>query len=256
VAGRERALKPYPGVTDGRGPNLAPRRAGHHFQRLGRSGRAAVRAIESAGYPPFAKETTELAIRTWTCASCVGRVEKGTRKNPGGLFEALQTWQTERALGTPRGAGSLSRRPRSSSRNRRLQGPPLSAEKTASARDQGQRAVGRASTGTATALSSLQPSSTLPVFISRDGLAPYFLPCIIGVMGVLGQRSIGMVQFALATPLVLLFFFSGGGFSGSLRFFHTGGNGVAARCTRHELRWSRWATRQLMAISIVADLLP
>lgn len=89
----ERALNAVPGVQTA-AVNLATERADLTFFGLA-DPRAAVRAIESAGYT-VREETTELAIEDMTCASCVGRVEKALAQIPG-VLEANVNLATERA---------------------------------------------------------------------------------------------------------------------------------------------------------------
>ncbi|MGB8276351.1 MAG: heavy metal translocating P-type ATPase [Methylovirgula sp.] len=93
VARVEKAIRAVPGVTDA-SVNLATERAEVHF-----SGPpdidAVATAIRNAGYTPVI-ETIELAISGMTCASCVSRVERVLKKQPG-VTSANVNLATERA---------------------------------------------------------------------------------------------------------------------------------------------------------------
>jgi len=202
----ERALKAVPGVRTA-AVNLATERADITFTGLA-DPRAAVRAIESAGYA-VREETTELAIEDMTCASCVGRVEKALAQIPG-VLEANVNLATERARvrhlarvvstadleAAVKQAGYKSRR--------------LSAE-TADAGDQD--AERRESEAKSLRSSLLMAAVfTLPVFILEMG--SHLIPAMHHwVMGVLGEQTSWYVQFALATVVL---------FGPGLRFFHKG----------------------------------
>jgi len=89
----ERALTAVPGVQTA-SVNLATERADLSF--IGAPDpQAAVRAIERAGYT-VREATTELSIEGMTCASCVGRVERGLAQLPG-VIAASVNLATERA---------------------------------------------------------------------------------------------------------------------------------------------------------------
>ena len=90
----ERTLKKLPSVQDA-SVNLATEQA-----RITFSGAAdvpaAIAAIEKAGYE-VPQQTLELQVQEMTCASCVGRVERVLKKQPG-VLDAQVNLATERAV--------------------------------------------------------------------------------------------------------------------------------------------------------------
>src|SRR5574343_185601 len=78
----ERTLKKLPGVLDA-SVNLATEQARIQFAAPA-DVPAAIAAIEKAGYS-VPQTRVELQVQEMTCASCVGRVERIMRKQPGVL---------------------------------------------------------------------------------------------------------------------------------------------------------------------------
>lgn len=202
----ERAISAIPGVKTA-SVNLATERADVTF--IGAADpQAVVEAIERAGYAVH-EETTELAIQDMTCASCVGRVEKGLRQVPG-VIEASVNLATERA------------------RVRHLAGVVTIADLEAAIEKAGytsrrvaaaaggagdQDAERREAEGRELQRSLLIAAAlTLPVFILEMG--SHLVPSMHHwVVHTLGLQTSGYIQFALAT-LVL--------FGPGLRFFRKG----------------------------------
>lgn len=202
----ERAISAIPGVKTA-SVNLATERADVTF--IGAADpHAVVEAIERAGYAVH-EETTELAIQDMTCASCVGRVEKGLRQVPG-VIEASVNLATERA------------------RVRHLAGVVTIADLEAAIEKAGytsrrvaaaaggagdQDAERREAEGRELQRSLLIAAAlTLPVFILEMG--SHLVPSMHHwVVHTLGLQTSGYIQFALAT-LVL--------FGPGLRFFRKG----------------------------------
>ena len=90
----ERALRAVPGVSEA-AVNLATERA--TITAAPTVTRAAlVAAVEKAGYPVRAPVALMLAVEGMTCASCVGRVERTLRAQPG-VVEASVNLATEQA---------------------------------------------------------------------------------------------------------------------------------------------------------------
>lgn len=89
----ERVLKKLPGVQDA-SVNLATEQARIHFAGAA-DVPAAIAAIEKAGYS-VPQHSLELQVQEMTCASCVGRVERILRKQPG-VLNATVNLATERA---------------------------------------------------------------------------------------------------------------------------------------------------------------
>lgn len=86
----ERAIGAVPGVRRA-SVNLAAERA--HVE--GGDPAAVAAAIRAVGYKPL-EHTTELQVRGMTCASCVGRVERALKSEPG-VLDAQVNVATERA---------------------------------------------------------------------------------------------------------------------------------------------------------------
>ncbi len=202
----ERAISAIPGVKTA-SVNLATERADVTF--IGAADpQAVVEAIERAGYAVH-EETTELAIQDMTCASCVGRVEKGLRQVPG-VIEASVNLATERA------------------RVRHLAGVVTIADLEAAIEKAGytSRRVAAAAGGAGDQDAERREAEgrelqrslliavalTLPVFILEMG--SHLVPSMHHwVVHTLGLQTSGYIQFALAT-LVL--------FGPGLRFFRKG----------------------------------
>lgn len=89
----ERVLKKLPGVQDA-SVNLATEQARIQFAGAA-DVPAAIAAIEKAGYS-VPQHSLELQVKEMTCASCVGRVERILRKQPG-VLNATVNLATERA---------------------------------------------------------------------------------------------------------------------------------------------------------------
>lgn len=79
----ERALRKLPGVAEAT-VNLAINQAETRFDPQAVSPQQIADAVRAAGYVPVDAEA-QLAIEGMTCASCVGRVERALRKQPGVL---------------------------------------------------------------------------------------------------------------------------------------------------------------------------
>ena len=90
----ERTLKKLPGVLDA-SVNLATEQARIQFAAPA-DVPAAIAAIEKAGYS-VPQTRVELQVQEMTCASCVGRVERILRKQPGVLTASVNL-ATERAV--------------------------------------------------------------------------------------------------------------------------------------------------------------
>ncbi|WP_041636607.1 heavy metal translocating P-type ATPase [Acidithiobacillus caldus] len=91
----ERALRRLPGVQSAQ-VNLATERAEVHFSPGQQSASALVAAVQASGYEPMVEEA-EIAVGGMTCASCVGRVERALRRQPG-ILEASVNLATEKAV--------------------------------------------------------------------------------------------------------------------------------------------------------------
>ncbi|HEY4665511.1 MAG TPA: heavy metal-associated domain-containing protein, partial [Comamonas sp.] len=89
----ERTLKKLPGVQDA-SVNLATENAQIQFDATPDVA-AAIAAIEKAGYA-VPQQTVDLQVQEMTCASCVGRVERVLKKQPG-VLAAQVNLATERA---------------------------------------------------------------------------------------------------------------------------------------------------------------
>jgi len=90
----ERALGRLPGVVSAQ-VNLATERAEVRFVPERQAAPTVVAAIAASGYEPVVEEC-EIAVTGMTCASCVGRVERALRRQPG-VLEASVNLATERA---------------------------------------------------------------------------------------------------------------------------------------------------------------
>ncbi|MBN6740525.1 heavy metal translocating P-type ATPase, partial [Acidithiobacillus sp. MC6.1] len=89
----ERALGKLPGVTSA-SVNLATERAEVLFDPQQLDAARIAGAIQATGYAPVTDEI-DLAVEGMTCASCVGRVERALRQQPG-VLEAAVSLATER----------------------------------------------------------------------------------------------------------------------------------------------------------------
>lgn len=92
----ERAIEAVPGVASA-AVNLAAERAHVELKPEGQT-QAVVEAIRKVGYDPL-KADLELTIEGMTCASCVGRVERGLQAVPG-VLQASVNLATGRAAVT------------------------------------------------------------------------------------------------------------------------------------------------------------
>ncbi len=90
----ERTLASLPGVQSAQ-VNLATEQAWVDFDPQEGNAAAIVQAIKDSGYLPRTSEL-DLQIEGMTCASCVGRVERALRKQPG-VLEVGVNLATERA---------------------------------------------------------------------------------------------------------------------------------------------------------------
>lgn len=202
----ERAISAIPGVKTA-SVNLATERADVTF--IGAADpQAVVEAIERAGYAVH-EETTELAIQDMTCASCVGRVEKGLRQVPG-VIEASVNLATERArvrhlAGVVTIADLEAAIEKAGYTSRRVAAAPGGAgDQDAERREAEGRELQRSLL--------IAAALTLPVFILEMG--SHLVPSMHHwVVHTLGLQTSGYIQFALAT-LVL--------FGPGLRFFRKG----------------------------------
>jgi len=202
----ERAISAIPGVKTA-SVNLATERADVTF--IGAADpQAVVEAIERAGYA-VQEETTELAIQDMTCASCVGRVEKGLRQVPG-VIDASVNLATERArvrhlAGVVTIADLEAAIEKAGYTSRRVAAAAGGAGDQDAERRQAEGRELQRSLLIAAAL-------TLPVFILEMG--SHLVPSMHHwVVHTLGLQTSGYIQFALAT-LVL--------FGPGLRFFRKG----------------------------------
>lgn len=183
----ERALQAVPGVIVAH-VNLAAERADLTIE--GDVERAAlVRAIEDAGYEvPTAK--LELSIEGMTCASCVGRVERGLRAVPG-VERVSVNLATERASIT--GHADPARLIAAVSaigfdaRERQASAPDDSASDR---RDAEARALRRDVI--------IAGALTLPVFVLEMG--SHMIPALHHlIMDTIGMQANWLIQFALTT---------------------------------------------------------
>jgi Cu+-exporting ATPase len=202
----ERALTAVPGVQTA-SVNLATERADLSF--IGAPDpQAAVRAIERAGYT-VREATTELSIEGMTCASCVGRVERGLAQLPG-VIAASVNLATERAqvrhLAGTVSVADLVAAVENAGYTARAAGVSTAAagDREEERREAEARALRRSLL--------LAVVLTLPVFILEMG--SHLVPAMHHwVMHAVGLQTSWYLQFALAT-LVL--------FGPGLRFFRKG----------------------------------
>lgn len=202
----ERALTAVPGVQAA-SVNLATERADLSF--IGAPDpQAAVRAIERAGYT-VREANTELSIEGMTCASCVGRVERGLAQLPG-VIAASVNLATERAQ-VRHLAGTVSVADLVAAVENAGYTARAAGVSTAAAGDQEEER--REAEARALRRSLLLAAVlTLPVFILEMG--SHLVPAMHHwVMHAVGLQTSWYLQFALAT-LVL--------FGPGLRFFRKG----------------------------------
>lgn len=202
----ERALTAVPGVQTA-SVNLATERADLSF--IGAPDpQAAVHAIERAGYT-VREATTELSIEGMTCASCVGRVERGLAQLPG-VIAASVNLATERAQ-VRHLAGTVSVADLVAAVENTGYTARAAGVSTAAAGDQEEER--REAEARALRRSLLLAAVlTLPVFILEMG--SHLVPAMHHwVMHAVGLQTSWYLQFALAT-LVL--------FGPGLRFFRKG----------------------------------
>ncbi|WP_455947592.1 heavy metal translocating P-type ATPase [Lelliottia jeotgali] len=202
----ERALTAVPGVQTA-SVNLATERADLSF--IGAPDpQAAVRAIERAGYT-VREATTELSIEGMTCASCVGRVERGLAQLPG-VIAASVNLATERAQ-VRHLAGTVSVADLVAAVENAGYTARAAGVSTAAAGDQEEERREAEARALRRSL-LLAVVLTLPVFILEMG--SHLVPAMHHwVMHAVGLQTSWYLQFALAT-LVL--------FGPGLRFFRKG----------------------------------
>ena len=206
----ERALTAVPGVQTA-SVNLATERADLSF--IGAPDpQAAVRAIERAGYT-VREATTELSIEGMTCASCVGRVERGLAQLPG-VIAASVNLATERAQ-VRHLAGTVSVADLVAAVENAGYTARAAGVSTAAAGDQEEERREAEARALRRSL-LLAVVLTLPVFILEMG--SHLVPAMHHwVMHAVGLQTSWYLQFALAT-LVL--------FGPGLRFFRKGVPGL------------------------------
>jgi heavy metal translocating P-type ATPase len=209
-AGRvERALAALPGVASA-SVNLATGRAEVVFDGPAADPRAAVSAIEAAGYA-VPEETVELAVEGMHCASCVGRAERALLAVPG-VLEVGVNLATERArVRLARGAATpagLARAVEAVGYAAKPVPPPSRGDGAAEAAT-ARRAAERARLARDLRLAAVL---TLPLLLVEMGshLVPAFHDLLARTVGEGGVRA---AQFALATAVL---------FGPGLRFFRHG----------------------------------
>jgi heavy metal translocating P-type ATPase len=209
-AGRvERALAALPGVASA-SVNLATGRAEVVFDGPAADPRAAVSAIEAAGYA-VPEETVELAVEGMHCASCVGRAERALLAVPG-VLEVGVNLATERArVRLARGAATpagLARAVEAVGYAAKPVPPPSRGDGAAEAAT-ARRAAERARLARDLRLAAVL---TLPLLLVEMGshLVPAFHDLLALTVGEGGVRA---AQFALATAVL---------FGPGLRFFRHG----------------------------------
>ncbi len=192
----ERALSAVPGVQAA-SVNLATERAEVRFAGAPDVG-AAVGAVERAGYA-VPEETTELAVKGMTCASCVGRVERALRAVPG-VVEASVNLATERAtvrhLAGVVATGTL----QAAVSKAGYEASPIALEAAGAREDREREARARElrSLGRATLLSAVL---TLPLFLLE--MVGHLVPAVHHwVAGTIGMQGSWYLQFALATVVL------------------------------------------------------
>lgn len=202
----ETALRATPGVRSA-SVNLAAERASVELDPGGNAS-AVAEAIRSVGYEPM-ERTVELKIAGMTCASCVGRVERGLSAIPG-VTRAAVNLATERATITVvEGAvadAALIAAVKATGYASELvgaAGPDLNDREQA-ARDSEQRGLRRA-----VLISSL---ATLPLFVIEMGM--HFVPgAHMWVADAIGLQAWRLISFTLATFVL---------FVPGLRFYRKG----------------------------------
>ncbi len=189
----ERALKSVPGVVDA-SVNLATERA--EVRLVGAVARAdLIRAVAEAGYTVSAT-TTELAIDGMSCASCVGRVERGLRAVPG-VTEAFVNLATERA--TVKGSADVATLMRAVA-EAGYAARPVDRSAAANAEAEAQKDEERRILSRDLAIAA---GLTLPVFVLEMG--SHLFPALHHLIAsTIGMGASWMIQFVLTT-LVLAF---------------------------------------------------
>ena len=202
----EKAIRAVPGVQSA-SVNLAAERARVEIDGSG-SAAAVTEAIRSAGYEPI-ERTLELKISGMTCASCVGRVERALKAEPG-VLDASVNLATERAtirllegaadvldlVAAVAGAG--------------YDAEPAAAPDAASGdREQAARAAEIRGLGRAVAVAG---AATAPLFLIEMGL--HFVPGAHALlMSAIGETAWRIISFLLATFVL---------FVPGLRFYRKG----------------------------------
>jgi heavy metal translocating P-type ATPase len=211
----ERALAAVPGVS-GASVNLATERAEVVFDGPAADPRAAVSAVEAAGYA-VPEETAELAVEGMRCASCVGRAERALLAVPG-VLEAGVNLATERArVRLARGAATpadLARAVEAAGYAARPVPPPRGDDGGAARAEADAGAAARRAAERARLTRDLWlvAALTLPLLLVEMGshLVPAFHDLLARTAGEGGVRA---AQFALATAVL---------FGPGLRFFRHG----------------------------------
>jgi len=195
-AGRvERALAPVEGLG-GVSVNLASRGV-----RLGAASadavRAAVAALDAAGYPPR-RTRAALALEGMTCASCVGRVERALMAVPGVLEAQVNLAARTATISHAEGAvepAALAAAVTQAGYPAHPSGPSLehagdnvTDRQRAEARDAGRRAL-------------LAAVLALPVVVLEMG--GHIVPGLHDLIaGTIGHRASWLIQFALTTAIL------------------------------------------------------
>jgi len=187
----ERTLKALPGVED-TSVNLVSKTAQVRYDAPADPS-AMAEALRKAGYPP-AEETARLTVGGMTCASCVGRVERALRADPGVLSATVNLALQEATVRYATGVTSpteLAQRVVKAG----YEAAPKQAG-TAPATDR-QAAEARAMRTRAIVAGIL----TVPVVVLAMGghMVPAFHHWI---MGTLGERTSWLIQFALTAAVL------------------------------------------------------
>ena len=202
----EKAIRAVPGVQSA-SVNLAAERARVEIDGSG-SAAAVTEAIRSAGYEPI-ERTLELKISGMTCASCVGRVERALKAEPG-VLDASVNLATERAtIRLLEGAAGV-RDLVAAVAGAGYDAEPAAAPDAASGdREQAARAAEIRGLGRAVAVAG---AATAPLFLIEMGL--HFVPGAHALlMSAIGETPWRIISFLLATFVL---------FVPGLRFYRKG----------------------------------
>ncbi|MDO9415051.1 heavy metal translocating P-type ATPase [Pararhizobium sp.] len=204
----ERAIAAVPGVQAA-SVNLATERATVQFAAVPDPA-AVLTAIEAAGYRPQV-ETMAFSVEGMSCASCVGRVERGLKAAPG-VLSASVNLATDTATVTflPDSAGRRDLEAAIVKSGYRVRKTDMAAPVTDRAdADDARRA---AETSALTRATLIAAGLTLPLFVMEMG--SHVIPAVhVFLMETLGMQTSRLIQLALAT-LVL--------FGPGLRFYRIG----------------------------------